>query len=672
MKILKYILSLSLVLCFSCTKDDNDLSFIDNVTAPENVSAQFLITQDNTGLVTITPNSEGGLIYNITLGDDSEEAVTVKQGESIQHSYIEGNYTIGIEAIGITDLRTMVTQDLVVSFKAPENLLITTEIDPSNPFVVNVSATADLAASFLVYFDTSNVDEEPTPMQIGETVSNEYAGVGDYNVKVVALSGGTETTELIQVVTISSPVELPIDFEIFDASSFIGFGGVSTAVIDNPDPNGNDSAKVGEIIKNAPEVWAGSVITTSAPIDFSTKKFFKMDVWSPRPGGKILLKMENLDDGSIFIEAETTSVGNGAWEQVVFDLSAIDVGQTYQKIVLFFDFGTVGDGSSDWTFYIDNLTQVASVSGSFEKLNVEDFNGADPGIGAFGNASAGIITLDDLPSGLGNVTDGVGQFNKTAGAEVWAGLFFDVASLDIATYNKMSVKTWSPKAGAVVKLKIENADASITHEVDMNTNVTDSWETLVYDFSDAPAADYVKAVLFFDFGVSGDDTTYYFDDLQLWNNGTPPAVYEDFEGTAPDVGAFGNAAAGVIALDDLPSGLGNVTASVGQFEKTAGAEVWAGLFFEVESLDLDTYKNISIKTWSPKAGAVVKLKIENADASITFEVDMNSTVTNSWEELVYDFSAAPAADYTKAVIFFDFGVAGDGLVYYFDDFTLID
>lgn len=221
MKILKYILSLSLVLCFSCTKDDNDLSFIDNVTAPENVSAQFLITQDNTGLVTITPNSEGGLIYNITLGDDSEEAVTVKQGESIQHSYIEGNYTIGIEAIGITDLRTMVTQDLVVSFKAPENLLITTEIDPSNPFVVNVSATADLAASFLVYFDTSNVDEEPTPMQIGETVSNEYAGVGDYNVKVVALSGGTETTELIQVVTISSPVELPIDFEIFDASSFI-------------------------------------------------------------------------------------------------------------------------------------------------------------------------------------------------------------------------------------------------------------------------------------------------------------------------------------------------------------------------------------------------------------------------------------------------------------------
>ncbi len=67
---------------------------------------------------------------------------------------------LGIEAIGITGLNTTVSQDLVVSFRAPENLEITAEIDPSNPFLINVSATADFAASFLVYFDTSNPDEE--------------------------------------------------------------------------------------------------------------------------------------------------------------------------------------------------------------------------------------------------------------------------------------------------------------------------------------------------------------------------------------------------------------------------------------------------------------------------------------------------------------------------------
>jgi len=671
MKTLKYILSLTLIFFISCS-DDNDLGFVDNLTAPENVSAQFLITQDNTGLVTITPNSEGGVSYNVTLGDNTGDIVSIKQGENIQHTYAEGTYSIGIEAVGITGLSTVVSQDLVVSFRAPENLEITAQIDASNPFVINVSATADFASSFLVYYDVSNVNEEGTPLSLDGTVSFEYPSVGDYTIKVVALSGGSESSELTKVITITSPVELPIDFEIFDASVFQGFGGASNAVIDNPDTNGNTSAKVGQIIKNAPEVWAGNVITLSAPIDFSTKKVIKMNVWSPRPGGKILLKIENLEDGGIFFETEATTVGNSAWEEVSFNLSSIDTANSYQKIVLFFDFGTVGDGSSDWTFYVDDIKQAVPSTGSFAKLMVEDFE-ATPALLPFGNSAAEVITLDDLPSGLGNVTAKVAQFSKPTGAEVWAGVTRELATtLDLGTYSNISVKTWSPKTGAVIKVKIENADASITHEVDMNTTVSNAWEELVYDFSGAPAADYVKVVVFFDFGVGGDDSVYYYDDIQLSNNGTPPSVFENFEDT-PSLLPFGNAAAEVITLDDLPAGLGNVTANVAQFSKPTGAEVWAGVTRELATpLDLDTYSSISLKTWSPKTGAVVKVKIENADASITHEVDMNTTVSSAWEELVYDFSAAPAADYVKVVVFFDFGVGGDDSVYYFDDFTLTD
>ena len=137
MKILKYILSLTLVFGISCAKDDNDLSFLDRVAAPTNVSAQFLITQDNTGLVTITPNSDGGVSYNMTLGDPNVEAMNLDQGKNVQHTYDEGTYTVTTEAIGITGLKTLVSQELVVSFRAPENLVITTEIDSSNPFKVN-------------------------------------------------------------------------------------------------------------------------------------------------------------------------------------------------------------------------------------------------------------------------------------------------------------------------------------------------------------------------------------------------------------------------------------------------------------------------------------------------------------------------------------------------------
>jgi len=76
---------------------------------------------------------------------------------------------------------------------------------------------------------------------------------------------------------------------------------------------------------------------------------------------------------------------------------------------------------------------------------------------------------------------------------------------------------WSPVSGIVIKLKLENADASIVYEVDITNTTANAWEDLIYDFSDAPAADYVKVVVFFDFDNPGDDSVYYFDQFQLTN-----------------------------------------------------------------------------------------------------------------------------------------------------------
>ena len=88
MKTLKYIssLCLALILFWNCTEDDN-LDYLNNVVAPTNVTASFLITQDNTGLVTITPNADGAVSYNITsFGDGTEEIAVLEQGESIQRT----------------------------------------------------------------------------------------------------------------------------------------------------------------------------------------------------------------------------------------------------------------------------------------------------------------------------------------------------------------------------------------------------------------------------------------------------------------------------------------------------------------------------------------------------------------------------------------------------------
>ncbi|WP_296317144.1 hypothetical protein [Winogradskyella sp. UBA3174] len=670
MKNIKLIIASFFLIAFlGCEEDERSTQFLDNVDAPSELAMQFSIVQDNSGLVTITPNAVGATQFEVFFGDGSNQSVDLEVGQSVDNVYAEGTYTVSVTATSINGLMTQADQQLMVSFRTPENLAITADIDASNVFKLNVSATADYAASFLVYFDTSDPDELPTPMALGETVSNIYPLVGDYTIKVEALSGGIETLEGLQTITVSAPTELPIDFEAFDSTTFVGFGGASGAIIANPDTGGNPSATVARIVKDGPQVWAGNVIEVSEPIDFSVQKLITLNVWSPRPSGTMLMKLENISDAGIFIEKTVTLSGNSAWEEVSVDFSDIDTTQEFQKIVLFFDFGTVGDGSADWTFYIDDITQAFAGVTTTEML--QDFEGAQPTFTTFGNIADIEVIANPDQTGV-NTTNTVAKLTKSAGSEVWAGSFFETpAPFDLAAYGKINVKTWSPVIGAQVKLKLENADASITTEIDLNTTVANQWEDLLYDFSTAPIADYTRIVIFFDFGNAGDDSVYYYDEIELVNeNGASSLEFQDFEGDVPTFTVFGNIAdVEVIANPDATGA--NTTTNVARLTKTSGSEVWAGSFYEVDTaLDLTAYANISVKTWSPIAGAQVKLKLENADASITHEVDLNSTVAGAWETLVYDFSAAPTADYVRVVIFFDFGNPGDDSDYYYDEFEL--
>ena len=158
----------------------------------------------------------------------------------------------------------------------------------------------------------------------------------------------------------------------------------------------------------------------------------------------------------------------------------------------------------------------------------------------------------------------------------------------------------------------------------------------------------------------GEDAVHYFDDITLVGAGGASSSIDDLEGTPPTFTGFGGTSTQVIANPDA-SGI-NTSSMVGESTKPLGAETWAGSFFDVAApLDLTTYTSISMKTWSPTVGAVVKLKLENsANADENYELDMNTTVSNTWEELVFDFSAAPAFTYDRVVVFFDFGVSPVG------------
>jgi len=98
----------SLFLIFFLVGCDEDFSdntdFASSVVPPSNVSAAFIVTQDNTGQVTITPSADNAMSFVVDFGDGSEPSSSFNVGGSVQHTYAEGSYTVKVTAKGLNNL----------------------------------------------------------------------------------------------------------------------------------------------------------------------------------------------------------------------------------------------------------------------------------------------------------------------------------------------------------------------------------------------------------------------------------------------------------------------------------------------------------------------------------------------------------------------------------------
>ncbi len=683
MKALKYFLSISFLLAVvaGCKKDVyDDVSLVGSEAAPDKLSAMFDISQDNSGLVTITPNGEGASRYEVHYGDAATNPATVLPGKNTQHNYAEGTYNVKIVGHTLSGKTAEATQQLTVSFRAPENLEVTADVDPANNFKVNVTAKALYETMFKVYFgDVAN--EVPETFLEGATISHTYASVGDYTVKVIAFSGGAATTEFTKTVSIVNPVLLPITFESATIDySFANFGGGDVAIIDNPQSGGiNTSAKVGRMVKHAPEVWGGSVITLGEAIDFSTNKVFRMKVFSPRVGAKVLLKVENAADGGISFEKEVATTVANDWEDLVFDYNAINTANSYHKVVLIFELGTVGDGSANFTFLFDDIRLTNTIPGQvalplgFESGSVNY---------TFLNFDGGDATVIDNPQASGiNTSSKVVRMIKNAG-QPWGGSLIKLSeAIDFSSNKIFRMKVFSPRAGARVLLKVENAaNGGISYEKEETMTVANAWEDLVFDYSAINTAnEYNNIVLIFDLGTQGDGSanfTFLLDDIRLTNSVPNDILLPlSFESSTLTY-TFNNFDGGDASVVSNPDASGiNTSSKVGKMIKNAG-QPWGGSWIGLtNAIDFTTQKTFKMKVYSPRAGAKVLLKVENqANGGISYEKEVLTTTANTWEELVFDYSGVNTAEsYQKIVLIFDLGTPGDGstnFTWYFDDITL--
>ena len=552
MKHIKQLLVFLLIISVfnSCEKEEVVSYALDDISAPTNIAAQFDISSEEVGLVTITPSADGATMFEIYFGDvENETPMEVAPGETITHVYGEGEFNLRIVAVGLTGLTSELVRVVTISLEAPENLEVDVKISGTNPFGIEVTPSATNATVFDVYFGDAE-DEEPTTIMAGETATHVYAEVGDYSVRVVARGAGVATLELTQSISItgaSNAVKLPITFDDATVNYAVNgfgsadFGPIPAAVIDNPDISGiNTTAKVLSVNKtDGAQVWAGVSIPLEGPIDFTNGTTVSVKVWSPRAGTPILFKIEDSNspkDGNgnptVFVEIQVNSTLANTWEEITFNLSSdgtFSTTKSYDTVILFPDFGTEGEGEM---FYFDDIKLAAGNGGGVGEpeaatslpMDFED-NKTFSGVFEAGQGVTGILVANPDKSGE-NTSETVFQFTKANGAAWYSGIFHIFpANMDLSSEKSFTFKIWSPKAGINVRMNLEKEGIQGGLSIDQTLTEANKWVTLTYNFSDLINAGdaYDKLVIFPDFNdvaqAPSDGSVYYIDDLEQTSGG---------------------------------------------------------------------------------------------------------------------------------------------------------
>lgn len=162
---------------------------------------------------------------------------------------------------------------------------------------------------------------------------------------------------------------LPFDFETTPITAdFNNFDGGTGTVepVTAPQSTGNNSTNLAKIVRNGGQPWAGAYLNLNDALNFSSKNYITLKMWTDAPiGTPMQIKLEQQSGGGA-AELVTNTTVSGQWETLVWDFSSL--GQSlFDKIVFMFDIGSVGDGSPTSTFYFDDVQQT-------ETLNTQNFN----------------------------------------------------------------------------------------------------------------------------------------------------------------------------------------------------------------------------------------------------------------------------------------------------------
>ena len=135
------------------------------------------------------------------------------------------------------------------------------------------------------------------------------------------------------------------------------------------------------------ELWAGTTVSTGAnqsvgriPLDAANTRM-TVEVYSPAAGVPVRLKLEDAADNTHTVETEATTTATNAWETLTFNFAnqapgtaALNPAFTYNKVSIFFNFGTPGSVTGVRTYYFDDVTFVTgALADDVSKIYVERY-----------------------------------------------------------------------------------------------------------------------------------------------------------------------------------------------------------------------------------------------------------------------------------------------------------
>jgi len=541
MKNIRLIISLFVLsITMGCT-DDNGLVDVDSVGAPTNISALTTVTQDNTGKVTFLPRGEGVTQYEIYFGDGTSEPAFVNPGETVSHIYKEGVYQSKIVGTTLNGKRTEVTQKVVVSFRAPENLKVVITNDLTVSKKVTVTATADFALFYDVYFGEAG-KPDPVSANNGQSVSYVYQSAGVYKIRVVSKSTAIKTTEYTEdfkVTVVNKPstsAPTPPNRQAADVISIYGAKYTNVPGTNYfPDwGQAGQGSSWAEFELNGDKMlnyinlsYQGIALADGTTIDVSSMEYIHIDVWTADLA-KIETSLISKTNGEKPVVKDLVA---NQWTSIDIPISAF----TSQglKVADIFQLKFVGTPWAGGSVFIDNIyfyktpSQSIALPLDFESSTLT-YTWSGFGDANYGPIPASVITNPDK-SGA-NISNKVVKIEKTSGAQVWAGASLNLESIvDFSKGSKVKVAVWSPKVGADILYKMEvstspkdgNGNPTVFVEVHATTTVANAWEVLSFDLTSAVgfnvANKYDRVILFPDFGKMGNGSIYYFDDIKQFN-----------------------------------------------------------------------------------------------------------------------------------------------------------